>query len=118
MRNTDLIFNLPSSSRLIAILPYWSITHKNNRAFWLPYQAAHYGGRFQAFLSYFPVTFHLFPNYFSNISYFPTISYSFLKNFPFPTISGLFLTSQLNFSTISHLLLSYFSLLNYFSVTS
>ena len=78
-----------------------------------------YGGGFRGFLSYFSVTSHLFPSYFSSISHFSVISYLFLENFSFPnyfwSISQSFLTSQL--------LLSYFStisllLLNYFSVTS
>ena len=74
------------------------------------------GGRFRAFLGYFPVTSHLFPKYFLNISHFLTISQLFFTYFSkishFQTISGLFLTSQLllsYFSTISHLLLSHFS---------
>ena len=77
-----------------------------------------YGGRFRAFLSYFPDTSYLFPSYFSNISHFSTISvisYLFFKNFLLPnyflSISQSFLTSQLllgYFSTISHLLLDYF----------
>ena len=79
-----------------------------------------YGGRFRAFLNYFPVTSRLFPSFFSNISHFSTISHLFLtyfsKNFPFLNyfwpISQIFLTSQLllsYFSTISQLFLSYFS---------
>ena len=77
------------------------------------------GGQFRAFLSYFSVTSHLFPSYFSNISHFLTISQLFLTYFSkishFPTISGLFLSNFSLFNyfwTISHLLL------NNFSVTS
>ena len=86
-----------------------------------------YGGRFRAFLSYFPVTYHLFPSYFSNISHFSVISYLFpsyfLKISHFPIISGLFLShfSLLNYT--SQLLLDYFSstsqlFLSYFSTIS
>ena len=72
-----------------------------------------YGGRFQAFLSYFPVTSYLFPCYFSNISDFPTISQLFLSYFSvisqtFP-IFKLFLVPAF---------LSHFLLLDYFSSTS
>ena len=98
-----------------------------------PYQSGaadplSYGGRFRAFLSYFPVTSHLFSSYFSNISHFLTISKLFLSYFlkssHFPTISGLFLShfSLLNYSFTSRLFLIYFStisqlLLGYFPVT-
>ena len=54
-----------------------------------------YGGRFRAFLAYFPSISHLF------LHYFP-------KNFPFPNY----------FSVISHLFHSYFSFLNNFSLIS
>ena len=40
-----------------------------------------YGGRFRAFLNYFPVTSRLFPSFFSNISHVSTISHLFLTDF-------------------------------------
>ena len=65
---------------------------------------------------YFPVTSHLFPSYFSNISHFSTISQLFLENFSFPnyfwSISQSFLTSQLlldYFPVISRLFPGYSS---------
>ena len=67
-----------------------------------------YGGRFRAFLSYFPVTCHLFPCYFPNISHFPTISQLFLS----------YLSKISHFQTISGLFLSHFLLLDYFASTS
>ena len=75
-----------------------------------------YGGRFQAFLAYFPSISHLF------LHYFP-------KNFPFPKLFLIYFTVISHFSIISHLFPNYFSfpvdtsrfsvtLPNYFSVTS
>ena len=75
-----------------------------------------YGGRFRAFLTYFPSISHLFLHYFPKISHFPTISRLFHSYFSFLTYfsntSQLFLISRRCFSFLSYtsqLFLSYFS---------
>ena len=90
------------------------------------YLSENYGGRFRAFLNYFPVTSHFnisqfFLEYFLFLNYFSFISYLFLGYFSkisqlflvyFSVISHFSTSSQLlldyHFSTISQLLLDYF----------
>ena len=87
-----------------------------------------YGGRFRAFLAYFPNISHLFlhyfpknfqfPIYFTVISHFSIISHLFPNYFSFPDDASRFSVTLPNYFSVT--LPNYFSvtLPNYFSVTS